>query len=339
MTRLRLDYIHEYRDRNGKLRRYVRRPGAKRVPLPGIPGSPEFMQAYQHAIAGAVTIDHSRHKAGALGALAIEFYKSADFSNLSSSSQRTYRTVLDPVVGRDGYRLVRDLQPDKARKVIEEIGEKHPGMANLTRAVLRRLFSYAIDLGWRRDNPFERVKKYKLGTHHTWTDAELEAFEKRWPLGTRQRLAYALLLYTGQRVSDVVRMKRSDIRNGAIYTVQAKTKVELYIELHPALERALKTYPANGIYLIGDRAGRPMRPGTLSMLVRASAKAAGLSSECVAHGLRKAVLRRLAEHGSTSKQIQAVSGHRTLSEIERYTRQADQRRLAKTAIGLLPDKG
>jgi integrase len=74
----------------------------------------------------------------------------------------------------------------------------------------------------RRDNPFERVPKYKLGTHHTWTDAQLEAFEKRWPLGTRQRLAYALLLYTGQRVSDVVRMRRADIHKGAIHTVQLK---------------------------------------------------------------------------------------------------------------------
>jgi integrase len=58
----------------------------------------------------------------------------------------------------------------------------------------------------------------------------------------------------------------------------------------------------------------------------------------VAHGLRKAALRRLAEHGSTVKQIQAVSGHRTLTEIERYTQQAEQQRLAKAAIALLPDK-
>jgi integrase len=296
------------------------------------------MQAYQDAIAGAAPVSRSRHKIGTLGALAADFYKSADFANLSSSSQRSYRAVLDPVAQRDGHRFVRDLQADKARKVIQEIGERHPGLANLTRAVLRRLFSYAIDLGLRRDNPFERVPKYKLGTHHTWTESELEAFEKRWPLGARQRLAYALLLYTGQRVSDVVRMRRSDIRNGAIHTIQAKTGAELYIQLHPALERALKAYPANGIYLIGDRAGRPMKPGTLSMLMHDAAKAADLPPQCVAHGLRKAALRRLAEHGSTSKQMQAVSGHRTLSEIERYTRQADQRRLAKAAIGLLPDK-
>jgi integrase len=338
MTRFKLDYIHEYRDRHGKVRRYIRRPGSRRVPLPGLPGSPEFMQAYQDAMSGSAPPKHSRHKPGTLGALSADFLQSTEFANLKISTRASYRAVLDPVLKRDGHRLVRDLPADKARKVLQEIGEKRPGMANLTRAVLRRLFAYAIDLGLRRDNPFDRTPKYKLGTHHTWTDAELEAFEKRWPLGTRERLAYSVLLYSGQRVGDVVRMQRSDIRKGTIHIVQDKTAAELYIALHPALERALKAGPSNGIYLIGDRAGRPIKRARLSALIRAAAETAGLPSKCVAHGLRKAALRRLAEHGGTSKQIQAVSGHRTLSEIERYTRQADQQRLAKAAIGLLPDK-
>jgi hypothetical protein len=54
MTRIKLQYVHEYRDRHGKVRRYVRRPGSRRVALPGLPGSPEFMQAYQDAISGPV---------------------------------------------------------------------------------------------------------------------------------------------------------------------------------------------------------------------------------------------------------------------------------------------
>ena len=164
--------------------------------------------------------------------------------------------------------------------MIEEIGARRPGMANLTRAVLRRLFSYAIDLGLRRDNPFDRTKRYKLGTHHTWTDSQLAAFEKRWPLGTRERLAYAVLLYTGQRVGDAVRMQRSDIRKGAIHVIQAKTGAELYIQLHPALERAMKAGPSNGIYLIGDRAGRPIKSSGLSMLIRNAAKAGGFRRMC-----------------------------------------------------------
>ena len=73
-------------------------------------------------------------------------------------------------------------------------------------------------------------------------------------------------------------------------------------------------------------------------LILAANAGAGLPARCVAHGLRKAALRRLAEHGSTTKEIAAVSGHRSLSEIERYTAKADQAGLAQAAIAKLPDK-
>ena len=51
MTSIRLPYVQEYRDRHGKARRYFRRPGYKRVALPGTPGSPPFMAAYKSALA------------------------------------------------------------------------------------------------------------------------------------------------------------------------------------------------------------------------------------------------------------------------------------------------
>ena len=125
-----------------------------------------------------------------------DYYRSIEFVNLKPSSRSLYRTVLDPIAKRDGHRLVRDLPRDKARKIIEEIGASRPGMANLTRKALRRLLSYAVDTGWRNDNPVAGIKPYRLGTLHTWSEQELAAYEARWPLGTRQRLAYALVLYT-----------------------------------------------------------------------------------------------------------------------------------------------
>src|SRR5215468_7813468 len=169
MTKIRLPYIQEYRDRHGKPRRYVRRSGTRRVALPGLPGSPEFMQAYQDAMSGPL-VRRRAPKVGTLAALAAEFFSSTEFANLRSSSQATYRLALSPVLHLDGHRLVRDLLPDKARKIIQEIGASRPAMANLTRAVLRRLFSFAMAIGQRRDNPFNAVPKYKIGTHHTWTD-------------------------------------------------------------------------------------------------------------------------------------------------------------------------
>ena len=342
MTRIKLRYVNEYVDRQGKVRRYFRRRGGRAIPLPGLPGSIEFMTAYQAALAVVSPPPPSpRHViAGSLAAVAAGYLRSADFANLSPSSQRSYRVALKPILAAHGQRLVRDLPKEAARHVIEEIGATRPGMANLTRAVLSKIIAYAVEVGIRPDNPFAGLKRYRLGTYHTWTDAEIAQFERRWPLGTRERLAFALLLYTGQRGGDVVKMLRSDIVDGRIRVAQDKarkgTTNELMIPLHPALARALQAGPVVGMtHIITDARGRPLR--SLTELIEAAVKRAGLPARCVAHGLRKAALRRLAEHGSTTKEIAAVSGHRSLSEIERYTARADQAGLAKAAIGKLPD--
>jgi len=92
--------VHECRDRHGKLRRYVRRPGSRRFALLGLPSSPQFMQAYQDAISGPVL--RRAPKAGTLAALAAEFFSSTEFANLRPSSQATYRLALAPILERDG---------------------------------------------------------------------------------------------------------------------------------------------------------------------------------------------------------------------------------------------
>ena len=60
--------------------------------------------------------------------------------------------------------------------------------------------------------------------------------------------------------------------------------------------------------------------------------AAGLPERCVTHGLRKAAARRLAEAGCSPNEIAAITGHATLAEVARYTRAAEQRRLAEAAM-------
>ena len=342
MTRIKLRYISEYRDRHGKIRRYFRRPGSRLVPLPGLPGSIEFMAAYQAALAiKAPPPPSPRHViAGSLAAVVAGYLRSAEFSNLSPTSQLSYRLALKPILAAHGHRLVRDLPKLAARHIIEEIGATRPGMANLTKSVMSKVVAYAIEIGVRNDNPFTGLRSYRLGTYHTWTDAEIDQYERRWPLGTRERLAFALLLYTGQRGGDVVRMMRSDIVGDRIRVAQDKarkgTTNELLIRIHPALARALSAGPVVGMqHLITDARGKPLR--NLTDLIERAVKLAGLPPRCVAHGLRKAALRRLAEHGSTTKEIAAVSGHRSLSEIERYTARADQAGLADSAIAKLPD--
>ena len=338
MSKISLPYIHQYRDRHGRVRRYVRRPGLPQAPLPGAPGSPEFMAAYQAAVSRGVPVRPSKHGSGTFGALVTEYYRSPEFSNLKPSSQRVYRLVLGRLAENHGHRLVRDLQPNKARLIVQAVGASRPGMANLTASVLKRLMAFAIKIGLRNDNPLIGVDRYRLGSHHTWTDAEIATFENHWRLGTRERLAFALLLYTGQRVGDIANLKRSDVSGGIIRLVQQKTGAPLTIPIHPALERAMRAGPAKGVYFVGDKDGRPIASASLTRFMKRAAAAAGLPSHCKPHGLRKAILRRLAERGASAKQIAAVSGHRSLNEIERYTRAADQATMSKAALGLLSDE-
>jgi integrase len=199
---------------------------------------------------------------------------------------------------------------------------------------------YAVATEVREDNPFAGLERYRLGTHHTWSESEIAQFESYWPLGTRERLAFALLLFTGQRGGDVCKMVRSDIVGGRIRVSQDKvrkgTTKELMIPIHPALARALKAGPVVGMrHLLTDSRGKPL--SQLTELIEAAVRRAGLPDRCVAHGLRKAALRRLAEGGATTKEIAAVSGHASLSEIERYTARADQVVLADSAMAKMPD--
>jgi integrase len=244
MTSIRLPYVQEYLDRHRTPRRYFRRPGYKRVTLPGTPGSPQFMAAYQAALAAERPPIGRKHGEGTIGDLVVSFYKSPYFENLKPKSQRLYRLVLDKFRQEDGRRLVRDMPRRAAMNIIEEIGTTRPGMANLSLKVMRRLFAYAIKREMRTDNPFLGIEPYRLGIHHTWTDAEIAAYEAVWKVGTRQRLAFDLLLYTGQRVGDVAAMRRSDLRSGAIHLKPEKTGDALVIPIHPNLLHSMKAYPA-----------------------------------------------------------------------------------------------
>jgi integrase len=132
-----------------------------------------------------------------------------------------------------------------------------------------------------------------------------------------------------------VKMRRADVSGGAIAVMQQKTGTALSIPIHRELLAAVKAGPSNGLSLIGDKCGRPIARCTLTRLIREAVEKAGLPPKCVAHGLRKAQMRRLAESGATAKEIASVSGHKTLREVERYTSAADQKHLSRNAIAKL----
>lgn len=333
MATLKLKYVNEYRDTGGKMRRYFRRGKKQRGMLPGEVGSEEFMEAYRGYMANVPPKPQSkRHHPESLGKLIEDFKASRLFTDLKPNTREAYRSALDAVGEKHGHRSALTMTAEHAEIIIGRIGDSRPGMANLTRAVMRRVFKHAVKAKKRPDNPFLGIEAYKVGEHHTWNEAEIKQYEDKWRLGTRERLAFDLLLYTGQRVGDVADMKRADMTDGLIHVIQQKTGAELWVPVHPALARSIAAFDTNGLTLIGDLAGRPVKRAAVSHLIRQSVRKAGLPSRCVPHGLRKAAMRRLAEGGGTAKQIASISGHKTLKEIERYTKAADQITLARDAM-------
>jgi hypothetical protein len=125
--------------------------------------------------------------------------------------------------------------------VMKMIAKRHetPGAANECLKMIRRLARFAILLEWRTDDPTLEVEGYGEGEWHSWNDAEIEAYQAHWPVGTAARTAFALLLYTGQRLSDVRQMTWADAANGRVQVVQEKTGAQLSIPIHPELARAL----------------------------------------------------------------------------------------------------
>src|SRR5262245_17128856 len=136
-----------------------------------------------------------------------------------------------------------------------------PGAANSVLQKIKVLLHFAVDNNWRKDDPTLRIKKFAKGEFHTWTEEELDQFERKWPIDSTERLAYALLLYTGQRRSDVVTMSWADVQGGTICVVPLKTKrtsgVKLWIPIHPALAEVLEACDRDEGTILQTAYGQP----------------------------------------------------------------------------------
>ena len=147
-----------------------------------------------------------------------------------------------------------------------------------------------------------------------------------------------LHLYTGQRRSDVVNMRWSDIQDGSLHLIQEKTGTELLIPLHPTLLAELKVCRGSGDphrTIVATARGKAFTANGYGNWFRRVCKQAGLPKRCTSHGLRKAAATALAEAGCSSHEIMAITGHKSLADVELYTRAVNQKRMAKIAIDKL----
>lgn len=329
MATFRLKYVKAYEDRHGRMRYYYRRPGFPSISLPGKPGSKEFAEAYEAAHANRPQAGKSEIIPGTFNALIADYYETTKYGDLAEITKRTYRNVLERFRQDFGDMPVKLLTPER----LDELLEARPK----NRVTLRKVLRLILDLAFRRRliavNPMVglRLPRKAQKGFHTWSEEEIAAYEAKWPSGSRERLALALLLYTAQRRADVVAMGRQHIKGGSLLVTQQKTGAELLIPVHPALRAEIDKHPAQMTFL-QTQYGAPFTPAGFTNWFRANCKAAGLPEGCTPHGLRKAACRRLAEAGCSPHEIMAISGHQNLSEVTLYTQAADQKRLAEEAM-------
>ena len=329
----RLPYVSKYLDRHGRVRWRFRKSGLKEAQTTLPFGSHEWREWYFAALKGeAQEIGAERTAPGTFNALIVAYYSSSDWRGLKPSTQTSRRREVERFRAEHGDKSVEHLEARHISKMMD-LKSDFPAAANNRLKTLRALLSFAKTRGWRSDNPAMEVKKlrYRSEGFRTWSEHEIAKFEERWPIGTPQRLAFDLLLYTGQRSADVRVMTSGQIGSNYISLRQSKTDEALEIPIIPALAASLAAREDKHLVLVTTKYGKPRSEKGFSNWISDAAKAAGILGRS-AHGLRKSAARRLAEAGCTVHEIMAITGHKSLKEVERYTRAVEQRASADAAM-------
>ena len=273
----------------------------------------------------------SRPADGTVAAVVAEYRQSAPFKQLADSTRRNYIRDLDRIVETWGRLSIKGVERKHCLKFRDKLGET-PRTANHLASVMSLLFAFAIDRGYRKDNPAARIGRLKTAKKsRPWSNADWSAFARAAP--PEMALAGAVALYTGQRQGDVLRMRWGDIQDGAIRIVQGKTDAELVVPLHKDLAAILQGVEKRAVHIVTDARGRPYvgRSDTFRHDWRAATLAAGLDG-LTFHGLRHTAATKLAEAGCSDMEIAAITGHKSPAMVRRYTDKANQGRLAKAAI-------
>ena len=336
MARIKLRYVNAFanhRRKNERVRYYFRRRGFKAIPLPGLPGSEAFMEAYQMALAAIPDTDRAeigsrQTEPGTINALVVSYYNSADWANLMDDTRSSRRRIIEKFRAKHGSKRVRLLSREHIVKMLAEI--TRPTAKRSWLKAIRGLLKHAVPT-MRKDDPTEGIALIKLPKtkgHHTWTDDEIEQYRAYWPYGTQQRLVMEFALETVSRRGEVVRLGPQHVRNGRIRIERTHGSEDVDILISPELQAACDAMPKQHLTYIVTAYGKPRSKYGLGNDFAKWAREAGLPDRCRLHGLKKGGMRRRAERGYTTHELMALSGHKTLTEVQRYTDAADKRRLA-----------
>jgi len=311
----------------GKTFWYFRRGKGLRVRIHGEYGSAEFTQNYLAALNGVTSQSKPVAANGTLGWLIACYKESSAWARLSPYTQGQRSATYKAVIARAGDAQLSDITAKTIRRGIEARA-KTPFAANDFLKAMRAVFSWAKRAQHVETDPTEGIKSFPQKTEgfHVWTEEEIARFESRWAVGTRERLALAVLLFTGLRRGDAASLGRQHIRDGVLTFRTTKTGQQVTIPVLPELAKIIDATPTGSLALIATPDGRPMTAHSFGHFFQDACKAAGVPGR--AHGLRKACATRFAEHGCTEEELKGWFGWSDGRMASVYTRKANRGKLA-----------
>ena len=327
MASIKLKYLLQDRDRHGNIRFYVRMKGRRRIRIRETFGTEEFIFAYSKALSETAETE-TRAKAGApqegsFGRVCLAYYASPAFRNLDCSTKKWRRSHLDAISAEHGNKPTKQLAPKHVEKLMLEKAGK-PAAANKRLKALKAVFRWASKVGLVSQDPTVGVEKlvYQTQGHATWSMEDVAAYRAKHPVGSQARLAMELMFYTACRREDAVRLGPQHIKNGRVRFVHAKNEVKnpsvVDIPHDKELAKLIEATNTGAFTFLITKYGRSFTAAGFGNRFKAWCREAGLP-HLSAHGLRKTRAVQLAEAGCTAHEIMAVTGHRSLSEIQRYT--------------------
>lgn len=324
-------FVTRERTRHGKTVYYFRRGKGPRTRLPSI-DEPEFQDAYEAALAGSPRPKKRIANMGSLEWLITRYRETSAYLSLSSATRRQrdniFKHVLESAGDKDYRRITRKVIVDG-----RERRSKTPAQARNFLDAMRGLFRWALEAELVTVDPTAGVKnppRPKTAGFEAWTEEDVQAYEAQWPEGTKERVWLHVLLYTGLRRGDAVRLGKQHVRDGIATIRTEKTGTEVTIPILPALERTLQIGPTGDLaFIIGEK-GHPLTKETFGNMFRKACNAAGLTGKS-AHGVRKIGATRAAEAGATVAELEALFGWTGGTMAMHYTKTADRKRLARSA--------
>jgi integrase len=320
-------FVLRERSRHGKAVYYFRRGKGPRTRLPDL-AAPDFTEAYQAALAGRER-HRERETGGTLAWLIVRYKQSAHFASLKASTRKRRDAIMQSVAKAAGdipYRAVTK------RHIMEGIDRRSPSSGIAFLIAMTQLYKWAQSVELVEVNPCAGVQRPRFNSegHHVWTIGEVEQFRSVFPVGTRERLALDLLLFTGLRRSDIYQLGKQHVSANVLSIRTEKTGKAVHIPIWSELRASIDATPTGDLAFLTTTHGKPFTSAnSFGIWFGEACRQAGVPGR--AHGLRKAGATIAADSGASAHELMAMFGWSRLAMAETYTRQANEKRLASSA--------